>query len=115
MVIVDTSVWIDFLRNGDPLLTDLLCDNQVICHPYVLGELRLGNIPKRKSFLELLSNLPGCSLATEQELTHLIESNKLFGKGIGYIDAHLLASSLLDGVSLWTRVKRLEKIAKNLN
>jgi predicted nucleic acid-binding protein len=114
MVLVDTSVWIDFLREGDSLLSDLLREDEVLVHPFVIGELRLGNIPKRKTFLSLIENLPQSSQATNEEVTHLIESNKLHGKGIGFTDAHILASSMISEVPLWTKDKRLHAISTKL-
>lgn len=114
MVLVDTSVWIDFLRKGDPLLTDLLNEGEVITHTYVIGELRLGNIPKRKSFLSLIEDLPRCRQAADEEVTFLIEENKLHGKGIGYIDAHILASAMISSSPLWTLDKRLDAISRKL-
>lgn len=114
MVLVDTSVWIGFLREGDSLLSDLLNEAEVLTHPFVIGELRLGNISKRKNFLELIESLPQCQQASNKEVTHLIESNKLYGKGIGYTDAHLLASSIISGSPLWTLDKRLDAISKKL-
>lgn len=112
MVLVDTSVWIRFLREGDSLLADLLNEGEVLTHPFVIGELRLGNLSKRKKFLELIESLPGCRQASDEEVTHLIESNKLYGKGIGYFDAHLLASSMISRCPLWTLDKRLDAISK---
>jgi len=114
MVLVDTSVWIDFLRKEDPLLSDLLNKGKVITHPFVIGELRLGNIPKRQNFLNLIENLPLCNQATDGEVTFLIEENKLYGKGIGYIDAHILASAIITSSPLWTLDKRLDAISKKL-
>lgn len=114
MVLVDTSVWVDFLREGNPLLTDLLNEGSVLTHPFVVGELRLGNIPKRAHFLGLLENLPQAVPASDAEVTHLIEMHKLYGKGIGYIDAHLLASSRISSSPLWTLDKRLDALAKKL-
>jgi predicted nucleic acid-binding protein len=114
MILVDTSVWIDFLRQGDSLLSDLLSAGEVLVHPFVIGELRLGNIPKRKHFLSLLENLPQGNLATNDEVTHLIESHKLHGKGIGFTDAHILASSMIDEVPFWTKYKRLHAISTKL-
>lgn len=111
MVLVDTSVWIDFLIDAEPLLSDLLVEDGVLVHPFVIGELCLGNIPKRKNFLSLIENLPQSSLATNDEVTHLIESNRLHGKGIGYTDAHILASSIIDDIPLWTKDKRLHAIS----
>lgn len=114
MVLVDTSVWIEFLRKGDPLLSDLLNEGKVITHPFVVGELRLGNIPKRQHFFNLIENLPVCNQATDEEVTFLIEENKLYGKGIGYIDAHILASAIITSSPLWTLDKRLGAILKKL-
>ncbi|HAV12194.1 MAG TPA: VapC toxin family PIN domain ribonuclease [Opitutae bacterium] len=114
MILVDTSVWINFLREGDPLLSDLLYEGKVIAHPFVIGELRLGNIPKRKRFLNLIENLPQCTQASNEEVTFLIEENKLYGKGIGYIDAHVLASSIISSAPLWTLDKRLDSISRKL-
>jgi predicted nucleic acid-binding protein len=114
MVLVDTSVWIDFLRKGDSLLSDLLTDGEVLTHPHIIGELRLGNIPKRKSFLGLIENLPVIVQATDEEVGYMIEKNKLYGKGIGYIDAHILASSIMNSTPLWTLDKRLDALSKKL-
>jgi predicted nucleic acid-binding protein len=114
MVLVDTSVWIDFLRKGDPLLSDLLTEGEVLTHPHIIGELRLGNIPKRKSFLGLIENLPVSTQATDDEVTYMIEENKLYGKGIGYIDAHILAASIMSSTPLWTLDKRLDALSKKL-
>jgi len=114
MILVDTSVWIGFLREGDSLLSDLLNEGEVSTHPFVIGELRLGNISKRKNFLDLIESLPQCRQASNEEVTHLIESNKLYGKGIGYTDAHILASSIISKFPLWTLDKHLDVISKKL-
>ena len=114
MLLVDTSVWIDFLRKGEPLLSELLSESKVYTHPFVIGELRLGNISKRKQFLELIGDLPQCTKATDEEVVFLIEENKLYGRGIGYTDAHILASSMLSDCPLWTLDKRLDSISKEL-
>lgn len=114
MVLVDTSVWVGFLREGDPLLSDRLNEGEVLTHSMIIGELRLGNIPKRKQFLSLLEDLPVCVHASDDEVTHLIEENQLYGKGIGYVDAHLLAASILSTAPLWTLEKRLDAISKKL-
>lgn len=114
MLLVDTSVWIEFLRKGDPLLRDLLNEAKVYTHPFIIGELRLGNISKRKKFLQLIEDLPQSARATDKEVTFLIEENKLYGRGIGYTDAHILASSIISNCPLWTLDKRLDAISKKL-
>jgi len=114
MILVDTSVWVRFLREGDPLLSDLLKEGEVLTHPFIIGELRLGNISKRQHFLRLIEDLPQAIQATEDEVTYLIEENKLYGKGIGYIDTHILASSIMSASPLWTLDNRLDATSKKL-
>jgi predicted nucleic acid-binding protein len=115
MILVDTSVWIDHLRAGDKHLADLLDSSQVLAHPFVIGELACGNLQKRNAVLKLLNNLPRAPVASQEEVLHFVECNKLMGQGIGFIDAHLLASTTLgDAVSIWTRDKRLQKTARKL-
>lgn len=114
MVLVDTSVWVGFLRGGDPLLSDLLKEGEVLTHSFIIGELRLGNLSRRKEFLSLLENLPKGIHASDEEVAYLVEENKLYGKGIGYMDAHILASSILSATPLWTLDKRLNAISKKL-
>lgn len=112
MILVDTSIWIDHLRTGDPELVELLQVGHVLAHPWVTGELALGRIARRSEILGLLHNLPQATAATDVEVLTLIESQHLFGLGIGYVDAHLLAATLLTpGARLWTRDKRLATIA----
>ncbi len=108
MILVDTSVWIDHLRTHDEALARLLGDGQVLKHPFVVGELALGNLVNRDAVLGALSGLPQAQVATDDEVQHLIAADRLFGTGIGYIAAHLLASvRLTAGALLWTRDKRL--------
>ena len=108
MILADTSVWIDHLRQGDADLARLLNECQVLAHPFVIGELALGSLQNRKIILDTLANLPQVFPASHDEVLHFIESQALFGKGIGFIDAHLLAAvKLTSGVLLWTRDKRL--------
>ncbi len=115
MILVDTSVWIDHLRNGDERLADLLNRSQVVIHPFVIGELACGNLRKRDEVPRLLNDLPRAVVASQEEVLHLIEHKKLMGLGIGFIDAHLLASATLtDTASLWTRDKRLQRVARKL-
>jgi predicted nucleic acid-binding protein len=116
MVLVDTSVWIDHLRNKEPLLVNLLQSNSVLGHPFVRGELALGNLPQRQTILGLLDNLHQASVAFADEINPFIESHSLFGLGIGLIDVHLLASTRLTvNAKLWTRDKRLLAVAMRLN
>ena len=115
MLLVDTSVWIDHLRKGDNALADALQDNLVIMHPHVLGELALGNLKDRSAVLSLLQNLPEAVVATDEEVQTMIEEQSLFGRGIGYTDAHLLAAMrLTPEARLWTRDKRLSAIAGDM-
>lgn len=108
MILVDTSIWIDHLRASDKRLVRLLDDGKVLAHPFVTGELALGNLRNRDSVLGALQDLPQACVATETEVLRFIGEKSLFGMGIGYIDAHLLAAVLLTpGSLLWTRDKRL--------
>lgn len=115
MILVDTSVWIDHLRNNDPLLADLLMQSKVLSHPFVRGELALGNLQQRNKILAALDNLPQAPLVFSEEVNFFIERHQLFGLGIGFVDAHLLASTRLIGTArLWTRDKRLQLVAERL-
>lgn len=112
MILVDTSVWIDHLRGGDPELASLLQDGHVLAHPWVIGELALGHLSRRSEILGLLRNLPQAKAATDVEVLTVIDNHQLFGLGIGYIDAHLLAATMLTtGARRWTRDKRLAAVA----
>ncbi|HFB66925.1 MAG TPA: type II toxin-antitoxin system VapC family toxin [Aeromonadales bacterium] len=115
-VLVDTSVWIDFLRAGDRQLSGLLTSFTVCMHPMVLGELACGNLKNREHLLELWKKLPSVVEASHNEVLYFLEQNKLSGKGIGFIDLHLLASTALtDATLLWTRDKQLHFVAAELN
>jgi predicted nucleic acid-binding protein len=114
MILVDTSVWVDHLRQGEPLLVQSLMQTQVATHPFVVGELACDNLKNRQTVIELLQALPPVKSALDHEVMHFIESKGLMGKGIGYIDAHLCASALISGYKLWTRDKRLLAIAQTL-
>lgn len=108
MILVDTSIWIDHLRASDERLARLLDAGQVLAHPFVTGELALGNLRNRDAVLGALQDLPQVVMATESEVLRFIAQKGLFGLGIGYIDARLLAAVLLTpGSLLWTRDKRL--------
>ena len=115
MVLVDTSVWIDFLRKGG-YLAGLLESNQVLVHPHVIGELACGSLEDRDSILAYLQKLPKATLATEHEVLHFINQRALWGRGVGYIDMHLLASVQLHGqATLWTRDRRLASLSRELS
>jgi hypothetical protein len=114
MILVDTSVWVDHLREGIPLLCDLLNAGEVTTHPFVIGELACGNIRSRAKVLKLLGDLPSAILATHEEAIHTVESNALQGTGIGWVDVHLLASALLSRTPIWSRDKPLNKAAEKL-
>lgn len=92
MVLVDSSVWIDHFRKTEPLLVELLQSNSVLMHPFVRGELALGNLPQRQNILGLLDNLPQAPVTFADEISPFIEKHALFGLGIGFVDVHLLAS-----------------------
>jgi predicted nucleic acid-binding protein len=114
VILVDTSVWIDHFRAGDAALADLLDRGSVLMHPFVLGELALGNF-RRRDVLGTLRDLPLAAVATDGEVLDFIERNTLFGLGIGYVDAHLLAAiRLTPGASLLTRDSRLAAVAERL-
>jgi len=116
VILVDTSVWIDHLRSGEPLLVAALEGGRVMMHPFVLGELACGNLANRSEVLELLGGLPAALTATDPEALEFIERRTLMGQGIGYIDVHLLASIALSGdARLWTRDRRLAAVATELD
>jgi predicted nucleic acid-binding protein len=116
VILADTSVWIDHLREGVPALAAVLENGQVLMHPFVLGELACGNLRNRREVLELLGRLPPASVATDAEALAVIERRALMGRGIGYIDVHLLAAVALAGTArLWTRDRRLAAVAAELN
>lgn len=115
MILVDTSVWIDHLRHGDPELERLLHAERVLVHPFVIGELALGSLRNREIILGALQDLPLASTATDAEVMQFIGRENLYGLGIGYIDVHLLASTRLSpGAALWTRDKRLLSVSARL-
>ncbi|MCC7049666.1 MAG: type II toxin-antitoxin system VapC family toxin [Alphaproteobacteria bacterium] len=112
MILVDTSVWIDHLRHGNAALAELLEAGQVLAHDFVIGELALGNLAGRDEVLALLRDLPAATAADADEVLAYIERHRLMGSGIGYVDAHLLASAALTpGARLWTRDSRLARVA----
>ncbi|WP_448167853.1 type II toxin-antitoxin system VapC family toxin [Burkholderia ambifaria] len=115
MILVDTSVWIDHLRAGDATLATLLEAERVLIHPFIIGELALGSMRDRQTVLDALRDLPAATPATDDEVQRMIDVVPLHGLGIGYVDAHLLASVRLTGGSkLWTRDRRLLAAAERL-
>jgi len=115
MVLVDTFVWIDHFRRREPTLERQLESGRVLMHPFVIGELACGNMKYRDSILSLLNDLPAAIVSTDDETLLYIERQDLMGKGIAYIDVHLLAASALTaGARLWTRDKRLHVVAESL-
>ena len=116
MILVDTSVWIDHLRSPEPRLQELLNANSVLAHPMVAGELACGNITDRARFLRRMDAMPRAEERTHAEVRDFMESEGLMGRGIGYIDAHILGSTVRrDGAQLWTRDSRLNRIAQELS
>jgi predicted nucleic acid-binding protein len=111
MVLVDTSVWIDHFRRSHPGLVELLEEGSVLCHPFVVGELACENLRNRDEILELLQALPLAKLAEHDEVLHLLRDRGLFGRGLGWVDAHLLASAMLTEVPIWTLDKSLGEVA----
>ncbi|MGC8477629.1 MAG: type II toxin-antitoxin system VapC family toxin, partial [Acetobacteraceae bacterium] len=108
MILVDTAIWVDHLRSGVPELVRALLRTEVLTHPFVIGELALGTLRQRSEILELLAALPRAVVATEAEMLGFIDRAGLAGRGIGYLDAHLLAATrLTPDARLWTRDRRL--------
>ena len=112
MILVDTSVWVDHLRSGNPTLATLLHGEQVLTHPCIIGELACGAIRNRGTVLEHLARLPRAVMADDDEVLALVGSRRLFGRGIGWVDAHLLASAVLSRVRLMTLDRRLARLGE---
>lgn len=115
MILVDTSVWVSFFRFGNTHLQALLDRVNIVCHPFIIGELACGNLQNREEILSLLKALPQAVQAEQTEVLQFIEHHRLMGLGLGYIDAHLLASALLTPVYVWTMDKKLKDAALSLN
>lgn len=116
MILVDTAVWIDHFRRGEPELWDALTTGLVLMHPYVVGELACGNLQNRAEILDLLDRLPRAMVATDGEARLFIERHALMGRGLGYVDVHLLASAALTSPArFWTRDRRLASAASALD
>jgi predicted nucleic acid-binding protein len=115
MILVDTSIWVDHLRNGNDRLALMLEQGLVLTHPFVIGELACGFLRNRREILELLQSLPCTGMAGHAEVLHLVESKSLYGRGLGWIDAHLVASAMLSPAYLWTSDRRLRLVADSLD
>jgi predicted nucleic acid-binding protein len=108
MVLVDTSIWVAHLREGSPKLEELLMDGEVMCHPFIIGELACGNLKNSSEIISLLQSLQLVVTIEFDEILFFIERNHLMRKGIGFVDVHLLASAQLTGVPLWTADNKLK-------
>lgn len=116
MILVDTSIWIDHLRRGDAALVVMLQSNRVLTHPFVIGELACGNLSNREAVLALLGKLPRVVVAADEEVLEFIDRHRLMGRGLGYVDMHLLAAARLSPpVTLWTRDQRFAEVAAELS
>jgi predicted nucleic acid-binding protein len=113
-VLVDTSVWVEHLRYGEPMLRKLLLEGSVLMHPFVSGELACGTLKDRANTLADLHAMPAAAPASNKEVFQLLEGRRLWGKGLGWVDAHLLASALLSNCQFWTLDTRLAKAAREL-
>jgi hypothetical protein len=116
VILVDTSVWVDHLRVGDDALGGALEAGHVLTHPFVIGELACGSLRNRRQVLALLGRVPAAPVATQAEALEFLEGHALMGRGIGFVDVHLLASAALAAPArLWTRDRRLAEIATRLD
>ena len=115
MVLVDTSIWVAHLRRGNRQLENLLMEAEVMCHPFIIGELACGNLKNRSEIIALLQALPQVPAINLNEYFTFINRNRLMGIGVGFVDVHLLASAKLAGVSLWTADRKLKSAATKLD
>jgi predicted nucleic acid-binding protein len=114
VILVDTSVWVEHLRRRNSTLANVLGRGEAACHPFVIGELSLGWMRKRAEILALLSDLPATTPVRHEEAMALVEQRDLSGTGLGWVDVHLLASALVEGWTLWSLDKRLQRAARSL-
>jgi predicted nucleic acid-binding protein len=115
VILADTSIWVDHLARGDEVMASLLDAEAVLMHPFIMGEIALGNLPRRAETLSDLNKLPKAVTVDSTQVISFIERNNIFGTGIGYVDAHLLvATALTSDLRLWTRDKRLRTVAEKL-
>jgi len=114
VILVDTSVWVEHLRRGNPRLRSLLHDGEVLCHPFVIGELACGHLRNREEILTLLDQLPQAPVTENDEVLQLVEAERLYGRGLGWVDAHLLASARIARSGLLTLDRPLRRVAEGL-
>jgi predicted nucleic acid-binding protein len=114
MILADTTLWVEHLRHRHSGLSRVLENGEVLTHPFVIGEVLCGNLRNRSKILGLLNLLPSSEIAEHDEVIRFVESRQLFGKGIGWVDAHLLAAALLSNATLWTLDKRLAKLSTQI-
>ena len=114
MILADTSVWVYHLRSGDTRLVDALEASRVCIHPFIVGEIVCGDLKNHAELLKLLRHLPPATVATDAEALVFLERHKLMGRGIGFVDAHLLASAALSAATLWTHDRRVAAVATEL-
>ena len=114
MMLADTSVWIQHFRRGEPALAHRLSEGLVLMHPFVSGELACGKLRNRAAILSDLRALPPAKRASDIEVLQLVEDRRLWGRGLGWVDMHLLASALLSHCGFWTLDKRLGEAAAEL-
>jgi len=114
MILVDTSIWVGHLRKGNDHLSPLLDQGLVLMHPFIIGELACGSMVNRGEILRLLEALPGVATAEHTEVLRLAETKRLDGRGIGWVDAHLIASAMISHSLIWTSDKRFHRVAESL-
>ena len=113
-MLVDTSIWVEHLRHSKFGLVSLLQHAEVQCHPFIIGELACGSISRRSEILHLLRRLPSIQVVENEEVMTFVERHRIMGRGVGWVDVHLLAAAALESVLLWTADRRLASIARSL-
>lgn len=114
MILVDTSVWVDHFRRGNTALREALDEGAVASHAFVIGELACGNLRSRREILDLLAHLPSVPVAADHEVHQIIESHRLMGRGIGWVDVHLLGAAAIASAELWTLDRALREAARRI-
>ena len=115
MILADTSIWVDFLRKGNPEMKKCLRQGQIVMHPFIVAEIALGSLRQRRKRLDDMEALVEVEVAKLSEVRHMIEERALYAKGIGLTDAHLLASCLMTpGTQLWTIDAAMSRVARAL-